>query len=176
MKYFIDTEFIESGPTRPIELISIGIVAEDGREFYAISSEFCASHASDWVRENVLAQLEGHDIQPRLKLWMIAERIKDFIWPIERGEIGEKPEFWGYYSDYDWVVFCQIFGTMMQLPKGFPMYCRDLKQWCDQLGNPKLPEQGKGEHNALADARWNKTAWSFLFELAWTMLRPDKEQ
>lgn len=51
---------------------------------------------------------------------------------------------------------------MIDLPQGFPMYCRDIKQWCDQLGNPKLPEQGKGEHSAIADAKWNKTAWEFL--------------
>lgn len=153
MRYFIDTEFIESGPTRPIELISIGIVAEDGREFYAISSEFVASHASDWVRANVLGQLEGSVSRQPLRI--IAERIRAFV-----GE--DKPTFWGYYADYDWVVFAQIFGTMMDLPKGWPMYCRDIKQWCDQLGNPKLPEQGKGEHNALADARWNQTAWKSL--------------
>src|SRR4051812_11038169 len=34
MKYFYDTEFLEDGQT--IELISIGIVAEDGREYYAV--------------------------------------------------------------------------------------------------------------------------------------------
>lgn len=44
------------------------------------------------------------------------------------------------------------------------MYCRDIKQWCDQLGNPKLPEQGDGEHSAIADARWNKIAWEFLHD------------
>ena len=43
----------------------------------------------------------------------------------------EQPEFYGYYSDYDWVVFAQLFGTMMDLPKGFPMYCKDLKQYKD---------------------------------------------
>jgi len=42
------------------------------------------------------------------------------------------------------------------------MYTRDIKQWCDQLGNPRLPEQGKGEHNAISDARWVKKAWDFL--------------
>lgn len=31
MRYFYDTEFIEDGHT--IELISIGVVAEDGREY-----------------------------------------------------------------------------------------------------------------------------------------------
>jgi len=39
---------------------------------------------------------------------------------------------------------------------------RDLKQLCDEKGNPKLPEQGKGEHNALADACWNMKAYEFL--------------
>lgn len=50
----------------------------------------------------------------------------------------------------------------MDLPKGWPMYTRDIKQWCDELGNPQLPEQGKGEHHALADARWSREAWLFL--------------
>lgn len=157
MKYFLDTEFIESGPTKPIQLISIGIVREDGVEYYAISNEFHQEDASPWVRENVLAQLESH--VPPKPLALIASQI---LWLTGRDP---KPEFWGYYSDYDWVVFCQIFGTMMDLPKGFPMYCRDIKQFCDDKGNPNLPEQGKGEHNALADARWNKVAYDYLMNI-----------
>jgi hypothetical protein len=51
---------------------------------------------------------------------------------------------------------------MMDLPEGFPYYCRDIRQEWDRLGNPELPKQGKGEHNALADARWNKLAWEHL--------------
>lgn len=151
MNYFLDTEFIEAGPYKPIQLISIGIVAEDGREYYAISDEFNYQDASPWVRENVLAQLEPI---PRKKLSVIREEILQFV--------HDSPRFWGWYSDYDWVVFCQIFGTMMDLPKGFPMFCWDIKQSCAVLGNPKLPEQGKDQHNALADARWNKIAWEFL--------------
>ena len=73
-----------------------------------------------------------------------------------------KPEFWGYFADYDWVALCQLFGAMMDLPKGWPMYCRDIKQWCDDLGNPRLPPEGKDEHHALADARWAKNAYYFL--------------
>lgn len=96
----------------------------------------------------------------RCALDEMADQIKQFCDPEKYG----KPEFWGYYSDYDWVVFCQVFGAMIDLPKGWPMYCRDIKQWCDQLGNPKLPEQQSTEHNALHDARWNKLAWEFLKE------------
>jgi hypothetical protein len=37
MKYFLDTEFIEDGKT--IDLISIALVAEDGREIYLCNSD-----------------------------------------------------------------------------------------------------------------------------------------
>ena len=48
MRYFYDTEFIDNG--RTIELISIGVAAEDGREYYAISTEFDPEQAGRWVR------------------------------------------------------------------------------------------------------------------------------
>src|SRR5690242_17783704 len=55
VRYFYDTEFIEDGNT--IELVSIGVVAEDGREFYAVSTEFDPGRAGSWVRANVLDKL-----------------------------------------------------------------------------------------------------------------------
>jgi hypothetical protein len=157
MKYFFDTEFIEAGRLNPVTLISIGIVAADGRSFYAVSSEFNPDNANEWVKANVLTQL---GIEARWKVDEIAEYVKDFCNLNRYG----KPEFWGYYADYDWVVFCQMFGAMIDLPKGWPMYCRDIKQLSDMLGDPSLPQQGKGEHNALADARWNKVAYEFLVD------------
>ncbi|MHC5824494.1 MAG: hypothetical protein ACYT04_53810, partial [Nostoc sp.] len=104
--------------------------------------------------------------------------------------ITEPPELWGYYSAYDFVAFSQLMSSsesentrnpflnilrflgflqpkkynpmVENYPSGYPYYCCDIKQWCDYLGNPRLPEQGKGEHNALLDAFWNKQAWEFL--------------
>lgn len=152
-RYFIDTEFIENGST--IDLISIGIVAEDGREYYAESNEFDWGKASQWVRENVFPHLNAKFITPK---YAIQQDILAFM-DIEKYG---KPELWGYYSAYDHVAFCQLFGTMMDLPKGFPMLTYDLKQWCDALGNPRLPKQEAGEHHALADARWNRLIWQFL--------------
>lgn len=157
MKYFFDTEFIERGSRHPIELISIGIVAEDGREFYTISSEFDPSHASQWVRDNVIAKLGDYG-GLTASLAQISEAIQGFCNPEKYG----KPELWAYFADYDWVVFCQTFGTMMDLPHDYPMWCRDLKQLAWSRGIDKLPEQGKGEHNALDDARWNKRAYDFI--------------
>lgn len=202
MKYYFDTEFIEDGKT--IDLISIGIVAADGREYYAVNCECDYSKASDWVLENVLtpmgldrdgfktinkrmeiAQDQGeNDLLERMIYTVshgsnknretIKEEVVRFVLNCENENLSyedllamstnENPDhiFYAYYADYDWVVFCQLFGTMMDLPKGFPMYCRDIKQLCDELGNPKLPEQGKGEHNALEDARWNRKTYLWL--------------
>ena len=152
MKYFLDTEFMESGHLFPVTLLSVGIVAGDGREFYAVNAEADRTIANDWVKANVIPYLGDAG---RMRHVDIGHAVLEFV-----GE--NNPEFWGYYSDYDWVVFAQLFGAMIDIPKGWPMYCRDIKQLCDELGNPKLPEQGKGEHNALADAKWNLQAYNFL--------------
>lgn len=170
MKYFFDTEFIEDGKT--IDLISIGIVAEDGREFYAEVAGVDYSRASEWVRENVIKHLWHRQYDKRdANIWIreggrggllsrqhIAREIQTFCAP----EVYGKPEFWAYYADYDWVALCQLFGTMMDLPKDWPMYCRDIKQWADMLGNPQLPKQAADEHHALADARHNAAMYDFL--------------
>ncbi len=57
MKIFYDCEFIENGTT--IDLISIGMVTSDGREYYAISEEFDhqALLRNAWLVENVLPSL-----------------------------------------------------------------------------------------------------------------------
>jgi hypothetical protein len=156
MKYFLDTEFIEDGPHKAIDLISIGMVADDGREYYAISSEFNAADANEWVQANVINKLESDAQIPGKSLAQIAEDIRQFV-----GQ-DKDPQFWAYYADYDWVVFCQLFGAMIDLPEGWPMFCLDIKQYCVSIGNPELPKQEKDEHNALADARWNRMAWEFL--------------
>ncbi len=54
-RYFYDCEFIEDGTT--IELVSVGAVDEQGREFYAISTQFVPMRAGPWVRRNVLDRL-----------------------------------------------------------------------------------------------------------------------
>lgn len=167
MKFFLDTEFAEAPGS--IDLISVGIVADDGREFYAINTQFNERRCNEWVRANVLSRLPPRSVNPtdpsnspRLHAeslaWMKPETIRDRV----RAFIGtDKPEFWGYYADYDWVAFCWLFGAMSDLPQGWPMYCRDLKQWSDQIGAPKFDDP-KGEHHALADARWNREMHAFL--------------
>lgn len=159
MKIWFDTEFIEDGKT--IDLISIGMVREDGATLYIENSECDLSRASDWVKANVLPHLTGPSAAvPRFR---IAQCVKEFA--------GSQPEFWAYYADYDWVVLCQLFGTMMDLPKGWPMFCLDVQQLASEVISAKLPPQPEDEHNALSDAIWAKAAYEAL---AYSMRRlPD---
>lgn len=153
MRYFLDTEFMERPCT--IELLSIGMVCEDGREYYAVNRDARFELANDWVRQFVIPQLEYGGLSNKRSEIQIKQEIIEFVG-------ADKPQFWGYFSSFDWVVFCWIFGCMVDLPQGWPMYCNDLKQLCNMQGNPKLPLPPPVEHHALYDARWNKRVWEFL--------------
>jgi hypothetical protein len=144
MLIFFDTEFIEDGST--IDLLSIGIVREDGKTYYAEPAEADRSRANDWVKANVLPNLTG-PVKPRT---VIAEEIKAFV--------GPDPIWWAYFADYDWVALCQLYGTMMDLPDGWPMYCRDLRQHLDEHGFTGIRQPGS-THNALDDAEWVRATW-----------------
>lgn len=146
MKICFDTEFIEDG--RTIDLLSIGLVREDGAMYYAEPVETDRTRASEWVQQNVLPYLTG-PVKPREQ---IAREVLNFA--------GQTPEFWAWYADYDWVALCQLYGTMMDLPEGWPMFCRDYRQVTDGSGLPAQDERDGPEHNALSDARWLARAMS----------------
>ena len=214
MKYFLDTEFHEykkkflfGKPVDTIELISIGIVAEDGREYYAVCNEFDlkSSWDNEWLRENVLSPIHkelnssmgsyhrthhwkttewSYKGLKRLLKWQgkskfqIRDEVLKFVYPkvgvhfqllegmpdVFNNADKDKPVFYAYYADYDWVVFCWLFGRMINLPYGFPLYCKDLKQMLDEKGNPNQKESvpKENEHNALDDAKWNKNLYDFI--------------
>jgi len=171
MKYFIDCEFIENGKT--IDLISIAITADDGRELYLQNTECKFNRASIWVKKHVFPSLRSFDTK-RLKpclgphdapsghtIWASRRQIAADIFRF----VGENmPEWWGYYSAYDHVVLCQLFGPMIELPDGWPMWTNDLQQWASQLGISSLESRipPNNEHDALSDARWNQKAWHYL--------------
>lgn len=210
-------------PIDTIDLISIGICTdEEGYSYSAINGDCDLNRAWDneWLRMNVLQpifkQYADDDEyfflsamkrifkqygKPREMITKDVAAFMGFYWHQFTDVRGEwrypehedKPEIYGYYSGYDWVNFCWLFGRMIQLPKGMPMYCRDLKQMLDtalsdmyiifslrQRYNindvrmtlqeklskvkahqdyPKAPET---EHDALEDAKWNRSLYYFI--------------
>lgn len=80
------------------------------------------------------------------------------------------PEFWAYFADYDWVLFCWLLGgRMIDIPDGWPMFCMDLKQSMVERGLTKsdLPPDPANAHDALADARWLRQAWKAVYRGGW---------
>ena len=160
MRYFLDCEFIERGSKHPVELVSIAVVADNGREFYAVSTEFRARHASEWVKANVLPLLpERKPIPPpwgsprqwdEAARWMKRAAIRDGLLAFVGGD--PAPEFWGWCCGFDYVLVSQLVG-FDAWPAGWPYYFRDVQQEADRQG-VALETQPKGQHDALADARW----------------------
>ncbi|WP_204802595.1 polyadenylate-specific 3'-exoribonuclease AS [Mycobacterium riyadhense] len=147
MRYFYDTEFIEDG--RIIELISIGVVAEDGREYYAVSTEFDAERAGRWVRANVLPKLPP----PASQLWRSRRQIRADLEKFFDVDGGDPIELWAWVAAYDHVALCQLWGPMPALPAALPRFTRELRQLWEDRGCPQLPPRPRDVHDALVDAR-----------------------
>lgn len=189
MKIYYDTEFIEDG--RTIDLISIGMVADDDRELYLVNEAIVDDEKlyqrigeDQWLMENVIPGLplrhragskNPFDLlshSGRKGFWLdrddnrivsqryIRNAVREFIWATP------DPQLWAWYAAYDHVVYAQLFGRMINLPDGLPMFTCDLKQEAERLGNPRVPEQESGQHNALEDARHNRVIDRFLAEYA----------
>lgn len=150
-KVFYDTEFIEFPNT--IQLISIGMVKENGEEYYAVA-DFDESYLkyNSWVEENVIPILwQGvPESFPRVRksIAQIREEVLEFL-----DLSNNKVQLCGYYSDYDHVILCWLFGAMVDLPEGLSMYTWDLKQYLDDHKYQGDHAINPVEHNALWDAR-----------------------
>jgi len=159
-QYFYDCEFIEDGLT--IDLVSIGVVDEWGREFYAVSTEFDPAKAIPWVRENVLKLLPS----PADKAWRSRARIREdlyeFLVEPLRGRSQETLELWAWYGAYDHVALCQLWGAMPDLPRAIPRFTFELRQLWEERGRPALPSAASARHDALVDARHNLARYRAL--------------
>lgn len=177
-RYFIDLEFLERGPDFSIKAYSIGIVSEDGRQFYRETKwSINTIDAKQWVIDNVFTGFTHYNHKCSCKTWANPDEDVEYRAPdcplVSNEELKQDIitffgddktiELWGYYSGYDYVVFSQIFGTMDDKPKNFPYYIRDLRQYADHLGFGKIriPKVGT-EHNALDDSLWNKEVYEGL--------------
>jgi len=150
--YFLDFEFDDNG--HDVIPISMGLVCGDERHLYL---EFLFDEArvarNPWVSQHVVPLLKWPKSE-RVTMAGARMKILRFV------RTHPKAQFWGYFADYDWYLFCRIFGGLMHLPDHIGHLCLDLQQFFMHLDSPAhvkppMPEQ---QHNALADARWN---WEF---------------
>jgi hypothetical protein len=159
VRFFYDAEFATTAPV--VELVSIGVVAEDGRELHAVSTEFDPETAHPWVRRHVLPQLPPAG-DPA---WMSRAQIREALLEL----LGDSPVLWAWYGGYDHVALCQLWGSMPELPRHLPRMTLDVHQLWLHLGRPPLPEQPSGLHHALDDARHVKVRFDAMAERAYRL-------
>ncbi|MBU0800795.1 MAG: 3'-5' exoribonuclease [Alphaproteobacteria bacterium] len=164
-RYFFDTEFNEVIPERfGVDFISVGVVAEDGREYYGVHREFNKQAAADnsWVSNHVVPKLPPEDTW--VDLDTIRQGIVDLIQP------AHQVEFWAKNNSYDTFILCRLFGGMNGLrdalykAKGIEkVIFRDSNDLRRNLNWPALPEQAEDtKHDALADARQEKVEFEVM--------------
>lgn len=167
MKVTYDFEFLEDG--RTIEPISAAFVREDGKYIYLVNRDMPVRRIrkNPFLMNEVMPNLpQGHG-DWRLHMptrWLFDYRdprvvpldtfrslLKNFLLA------QEDLELWAWYSAYDHVAMAQLWGRMIDLPKGrVPMRTGDIAQEWARQGYPELPAQpGHGVHNALEDAQHN---------------------
>lgn len=181
MDIWYDSEFIDTG--RKILPISIGFHREDGEELYRIwDSRLTISRAIDqpWLKENVVSSLPikyaAGDAPGAWSGWIWDENHPDFECVKSPLQIKADVEafllepdrpvtLWAWWAPYDFVLYAQLWGKMLDIPRLLPSHTCDLRQEHLRLGEPNLPRQTAGKHNALADARHNRLVHETLREV-----------
>jgi len=133
MKIFFDTEF--TGLHKNTTLISIGLVDENGRTFYAEFTDYDESQCDDWIKENVIKHLEfdnDKDETTELKVcdkWGICGN-KEFIKTQLKEWLSEYDivELVSDVCHYDMILFIDIFGGAFDIPKNVNPACHDINQ------------------------------------------------
>lgn len=117
-KVFFDTEF--TGLHKNTTLISIGLVSECGRTFYAELTDYDTSQIDEWLQKNVIENLllTPQDNCADNSNWRLVGDTKSIkealsIWLSQF----ESVEMWSDCLSYDWVLFNHIFGHAFNIPK-----------------------------------------------------------
>jgi 3' exoribonuclease, RNase T-like len=122
-KLFFDTEF--TGLHQNTTLISIGIVSDCGKTFYAELNDYDQNQIDEWLQNNVIENLfltrlvklsgEGvsHDGCDMHVCNILELRVRLEKWLSQF----DKVEIWSDCLSYDWVLFNQIFGHAFNIPE-----------------------------------------------------------
>lgn len=167
LSVFFDTEFtkLRTLMDEP-KLISIGLVAEDGREFYAeLTDTYQKSDCSDFVLEVVLPLLDGKD---RLMEAQLAAKMKDWIEGLGADEVVLRCDS----PAYDWPFVEELFkfyGWPMNLRRkcGTVYFDNDRQTHRYQAGLAMYWRNNSGRrHHALVDSRSMRFAWKYAIRRA----------
>ena len=173
MKVFFDTEF--TGLHKDTTLVSIGLVSEDNRQFYAELIDYNEKQCDEWIQENVIANLYEKNWEKRENTFVpnycvggkyeVAKMLGNWFAQFDSVELVSD------VCHYDMVLLIDLFGSAFQLPKRVCAACYDINQDIARKYNCSMQEafdksredilyqkykehEIKGDkHNSLYDAK-----------------------
>ena len=169
MNYFLDTEFSKLPWEEGSQLISLGIVDEMGKSYYACLNDFDETDVSDFVKERVLLYLpdkserkSSHEVAQDLvaffgdttpsHFWSVfpkAKHLESFGLPEDQFEYVLKT-----YADFDFQLLKRVMGD--QYPENWLQSGSNLTPFVDKLKEAGALPENKATHNALSDALWGR--------------------
>ena len=176
MKLFFDTEF--TGLHKNTTLISIGIISDNNKTFYAELTDYDQSQIDQWLQENVISNLTidkdslgkfGDDDNWIVRgdtssiKYYLSEWLKQF----------DKVQIWSDCLSYDWVLFNHIFGHAFSIPDNVYYIPFDIcTLFEDRQIDPDISREEYAEitdnvmkHNALYDAKIIKLCYEKLMKV-----------
>lgn len=139
----MDTEF--TGLHQNTTLISIGLISDCGKTFYAEYTDYDKKQVDDWIKDNVITKLRFTDkITTAIDSWENWISVKGCYSNALEFELADKDmsqfecigkapmvknrlekwlkqfdyiEMWSDCLSYDWVLFNQIWGHAFNIPK-----------------------------------------------------------
>lgn len=192
-KIFFDTEF--TGLHQNTSLISIGLVSEDNRTFYAEFNDYDRLQCDDWIKEHVIDNLvmkppkpgeqeyyhakrdkdnpigqdiyNGYSVQLRNNKETIADELA--LWLSQFGDV----EMWSDCLSYDWVLFSQLYGHAFNIPVNVYYIPFDIctlfkvKNVDPDINREKFAEveDVNLKHNSLWDAKVIKMCYEKLMKM-----------
>lgn len=178
MKLWFDTEFTQL--RKDTTLISIGLIAENNHTFYAEFTDYNPKLVDEWIQTNVintlrLQHLKGHggpNITPMNTREVIGDKRTVTAYLKQWLDQFKEVEMWSDCLAYDWVLFCDLFGGAMKLPKNIYyipfdictlMKIKGVDPDIDRVKFAKSPHLIK--HSALDDAKLQKACTEILLAM-----------
>lgn len=185
MKIFMDSEF--TGLHKNTTLISIGMVSEDGKEFYAEFNDYDKTQVDEWIYENVISKLKNDGFKDNYK---VEDGIRIFSYGnseynkkqlLKWLQQFDKVEFVLDVGHYDFMLIIDLlFGNALDIPKWFSKSYIDINQ---EISNYyeininaafNIPRESlveelnncwfSGKHNSLYDANLIKNIYESILK------------
>lgn len=127
MNLFFKCNFTK--PHKDASLISIGIVSEDGKEFYAEFIDFDISQCSEWVKENIVKNLVLTFPTKNADIEITKNTIQE--WEEEGYKLSKSP-----FRSSGYVGFCTSItkDSITEVVGDKEWIANELKDWLEQFG------------------------------------------